>query len=38
VNNIKDIFEVILMISGIAYWIETLVKIKMIIDKGVDKE
>lgn len=37
-NDIADIMELILIISGIAYWVEMLVGIKKIINKGVDKE
>ena len=37
-SDIADIVELILIISGVAYWIEMLVGIKKIINKGVDKE
>lgn len=37
-SDIADIIELILIFSGIAYWIEMLVGIKKIIDKEVDKE
>ena len=37
-SDIVDIMGFILIISGIAYWVEMLVGIKKIIDKGADKE
>lgn len=37
-NDIANIIELILVISGTAYWIEILVGIKKIIEKQGDKE
>lgn len=37
-SDIAGIIEFVLIISGIAYWVEMLIGIKKIIDKGVDKE
>ena len=37
-KDIADIMELILIISGIAYWVEMLVEIKRKINKGDDKE
>ena len=37
-SDISNIIELILVISGIAYWVEILVGIKKIIEKQGDKE
>ena len=37
-SDIADIIEFVLIISGIAYWVEMLVGIKKIIEKQGDKE